>query len=155
MTPVILSKQQVPTVRFALVSLFVIALLLQFWLVPSAAAQAATQYPEYADLARPYVIAIGVAIGLFEVALLAAWQVLFGSAAENRTRRRKRWATALTLALVSSGLVFAGVFIHAGSVARVGGPPMLFGLLASLAVVVCAVVLRRKMSELTVEDGED
>lgn len=141
--------------RFVLVSLFVAALLLQFWVVPSAAAQAAAQYPEYADLARPYVIAVAVAIGSFEVALIAAWQVLSDSAVDNRTRRRNRWATVLFLALVASGSVFAGVFIHVGSVARVGGPPVLFGLLASLAVVVCAIVLRRKALELTVEGGDD
>ncbi len=151
----VLSNQHVPTVRFALVALFVIALLLQFWIVPSAAAQSATQYPEYADLARPYVIVIGIAIGLFELALIAAWQVLSAATADTRPRRRKLWATIFTLALISSGVLFAGVFIHAGSVARVGGPPMLFGLLAALAVVVCAVVLRRKTLELTVVDGED
>ncbi|ANJ25416.1 DUF2975 domain-containing protein [Agromyces aureus] len=150
----VLSKQNVPAVRFALVALFVAALLLQFWLVPSVAAQAATQYPEYADLARPYVIAIGIAIGLFELALVAAWQVLSASTADNRPQRRN-WATIFTFAIVLSGLMFAGIFVHVGSVARVGGPPVLFGLLAALAVVVFAVVLRRKTSELTVGDAEN
>lgn len=146
-----LSKQHLPTARFALISVFVIALLLQFWVVPLAAAQAANQYPEYADLARPYVIAIGIAIGLFELALVAAWQILSAAADARPTRW---WATIFTLALISSGVVFAGVFIHAGSVARVGGPPMLFGLLVALAVVVGAVALRHKASELTLVDAE-
>ena len=150
----VLSIQHVPAARFALVGLFVTALILQLWVVPAAAAQAVAQYPEYGYLARPYVIAIGVAIGLFELALVSAWQVLSATTAEPRPRRRKWWATTLTLALTLSGLVFAGVFIHAGSVERIGGPPMLFGLLAALTVVVVTLALRRKTLEFTVGDGD-
>lgn len=151
----VISRQHVPTVRFALVSLFVLALLLQFWVIPSAAARAAFDYPEYAYLERPYVIATGVALALFELALLAAWQVLSASITDRRPLRRKRWELILTIALVSSGVMLAGTCIHAGSIARVGGPPMLFGMLAALTVVVGAVALRRTASELTVADAED
>lgn len=151
----VISGQHVPTVRFTLVALFVLALLLQFWVTPSAAARAAIDYPEYAYLERPYVIATGVALALFGLALLAAWQVMSASTTDQRTPRRTRWALTLTIALASSGVVLAGTLIHAGSIARVGGPPMLFGLLASLTVVVGAVALRRTASELTVADAED
>ncbi len=151
----IMSKQNVPVVRIALGVLFFVALLMQFWLVPTAAAEYAARYPEYADLARPYVIVIGVAIGLFELALLAGWQVLSAAGGNTRTRRKRWWAIALLVALGSSGAMFVGVFVHAGSVAGVGGPPMLFGLLVSLAVVICAIVLRRKALEFTLEDGND
>ncbi len=90
------------------------SLLLQFWIVPNLAADAATRYPELAGLARPYVIAIGGVggLGLFEVALLAAWRVLSEAAkSDGATTRKKRWADVVTLALVLMAVVFAGVFV--------------------------------------------
>ncbi len=133
-----LSRQQVPVARVVLILLFVVSLLVQFWAVPSAASQAAAQYPEYAQLSQPYTIAVGIAIGFFELALIAAWRVL--ASAAN--------------VLASSGALFAAIFVHAGSVEQIGGPPMLFGLVGALAVVTGAIVLRRRTSELTVGDAE-
>ena len=151
----IMSKQNVPVVRIALGALFFVALLTQFWVVPSVAAESAARYPEHASLAPLYLIVIGIAIGLFELALLAGWQVLSAAATNTGSQRSRWWAIALLVALGSSGALFASVFVHAGSVAGVGGPPMLFGLLVSVAVVICAIALRRKALEFTVEDDND
>jgi hypothetical protein len=147
-----LSRQQVPVARVVLILLFVVSLLVQFWAVPSVASQAAAQYPEYAQLSQPYTIAVGIAIGFFELALIAAWRVL-ASAANANARRQRVWATIFTVALASSGALFAAIFVHTGSVEQIGGPPMLFGLVGALAVVTGAIVLRRRTSELTVGDA--
>lgn len=40
-------------------------------------------------------------------------------------------------------VIFAGVCLHAGWVVGIGGPVVLFGILASIAVVILAFALRR------------
>jgi hypothetical protein len=138
-------SQRATPFRVILGAFAVGALLAQVMIVPQVAAEYAGAYPEVAYLASLYVTAIVVAIGGFEVALLASWQLLSAAVAGNvSTSRSKRWATVMTASLCFMSLIFAGVFVHAGSVANVGGPPMLFGLLVSLALVPVAFGVRAK-----------
>lgn len=100
----------------------------------AAAADYADAYPEVAYLAPPYVTAILGAIGGFKVALPAAWQLLSAAVGgEALAGQSKRWVNVMAVSLSFMAVIFAGVCMHAGSFAAVGGPPMLFGLLASLA----------------------
>ncbi|WP_165314269.1 DUF2975 domain-containing protein [Agromyces protaetiae] len=125
----------------ALVALLVGAILLQFWIVPSLAAESAARYPEVAWLATPYVVAVGIGLGFFELSLFAVWRAISTGGREGRAvKRAERWLDLATLAIISMAVVFSGVFVHAGSVAKVGGPPMLFGLLCMIAVIVAALV---------------
>lgn len=140
-----MNKEQVGRFRIVIGAIALAALISQLVAVPLVAAHYSESYPEVAYLAAPYIIAIGVGIGGFEVALLATWQLLSAAlAVETLTSRSKRWANVMAASLVFMAVVFAGVCVHAGSVANVGGPAMLFGLLASLALVPVAVGLRFK-----------
>ncbi|GAA1106566.1 hypothetical protein GCM10009650_07180 [Nesterenkonia jeotgali] len=147
--------------RILLGGLFLGALIAQLILVPALAASLAADYPQVAHLQMPYLAAVTVAIGGFEVAVVAAWRLLtvaavdtdaapaavadtVATAAERPTTDRvRRWANIMTVSLGVMAVISAGVFLHAGWVGNIGGPPMLFGLLASMAVLLTAPVLRR------------
>lgn len=139
-----MTRQQVPLLRVVLVALALVAVLTQALVVPWVASGYVDAYPEVAHLAQPYVIAVVVAFGGFEVALLAAWLLLSAANAGDASPcRSKRWANALAASLAFMATLFAGVCAHAAFIANVGGPPVLFGLLVSLALVPAAFALRR------------
>lgn len=151
-----MTRMHVPFLRSWIGALALAALLAQLVVVPRVAAANARAYPEVAHLERPYVLAIVVALGGFEVALLAAWQIV--SAAKRGqalTSRSKRWANVMAASLGLMAVLFAGVFAHAGFVESVGGPPMGFGLLVSLALVPGAFVLRSKARVFSLADVDD
>jgi hypothetical protein len=149
-------SQRVTPLRVLLGALALGTLLTQVVIVPSTAAEYAEAYPEVAYLAAPYVTAIVVAIGGFEVALLAVWQLLSAAAAGGASpRRAKLLAHVLAVSLSFMAVIFAGVCVHAGSFAAVGGPAMLFGILASLALVLVAFVLRKKAVDFVLTDNVD
>jgi hypothetical protein len=146
-----MTRQEALPLRCALGALALVAVLAQFVVVPQMAADYAGAYPEVAYLASPYVTAIVIAIGAFEVALLAAWQLLSAAvsgavsgAGGPSTSRPTRWANVLAASLAFMAVLIAGVCVHAGSFAAVGGPAMLFGLIACLALVPAAFVLRNR-----------
>lgn len=99
----------------------------------------------------PYLAAVTVEIGGFEVVVVAAWRLLAAVAVDTAataaewptTNRVRRWANVTTVSLGVTAVILAGGFVHAGWVENIGGPPMLFGLLTSLAVLLTAPVLRR------------
>lgn len=132
------------------------AILAQVVIVPQLASDYAERFPEVAHLEAPYVLAVVVALAFFEVALLAAWQIL---AAEEGgrvlIRRAKPWMNIGTVCLCLMALIFAGICVHAGSVAKVGGPAMLLGLITSVAFIAALLVLRSKATTFALEkDGE-
>lgn len=132
------------------------ALLAQFVVVPRVAAGYANTYPEVAHLERPYLLAIVVALGGLEVALLAAWKIVSAAKrGEALTTRSKRWANVMAASVVLMAVLFAGVCAHAGFVESVGGPAMGFGLFVSLALVPGAVVLRNKAKGFSLVDVND
>lgn len=141
--------------------MFLGALIAQLILVPALAASLAEDYPQVAHLQMPYLVAVTVAIGGFEVTVVAAWRLLVAAAVDTvaapaaaadtvataaewpTTDRVRRWANVMTVSLGVMAVISAGVFLHAGWVEEIGGPPMLFGLLASMAVLLTAPVLSR------------
>jgi hypothetical protein len=139
-------KQQVTPLRIILGALALGAVITQLVVVPRVASEYAGAYPEVAYLAAPYITAAAIAIFGFEVALLAAWQLLSAAASgETMTRRTKRWANVMAASLIFMAVIFAGVCFHAGSFANVGGPPMLFGIIFFLALVPVAFGLRTRV----------
>ncbi|WP_043445258.1 DUF2975 domain-containing protein [Arthrobacter sp. L77] len=130
-----MTSQQVSLSRIVLGILALGALLAQFVMIPRIAKGYANTYPEVADLASPYVIVVAAAIGGFEVALLAAWQLLAAYEEGSPSGRSKRWIDGMAVSLCLMALLIAGICVHAGSVAEVGGPAMLFGVLGSVALI--------------------
>lgn len=139
-----MAREQIPFLRVALGVLALGAVLAQFLFVPLVAAAYAAKYPELADLAQPYVVALVVAIAGFEAALVSAWQIVtLASSESDRAATKAQWAGILSVSLCFMALLFIGVFAHAGLVANVGGPPVLMGLMMSLAVAFGAIVIRK------------
>ncbi|WP_247829058.1 DUF2975 domain-containing protein [Arthrobacter antioxidans] len=138
-----MTSQHVSLSRIVIGILALGALLAQFVVVPRIANGYANTFPEVAYLASPYVIAVAAAIGGFEVALLAAWQLLAAHEEGSLSGRSKRWINGMAVSLCLMALLIAGICIHAGSVAEVGGPAMLFGVLGSTALVAVVVAARR------------
>lgn len=151
-----MTTRQIPVARTAMGVIAIGVLLVQFIAIPRAAAELANRYPEVAYLEWPYVISTAVAIGGFEVALFAAWQVLsIAKSGGVLTNQKRRWVRVIKWSLVFMAVVFAGVCAHASFIANVGGPAAFFGLLISLALVPCAVALGRAAMGFTLEDVDD
>lgn len=135
-----MTRQEALPLRFVLGLLALAALLAQLVVIPRAGASYASAFPEIAYLASPSVTALVVAFVGFEMALLAAWQLVSAAVAGRAlTSRSTRWANIMTASLIFMAVIFAGVFAYIGSVAGVGGPPMLFGLLVSLSLALVPV----------------
>lgn len=151
-----MSRYQVALARVLLGVLAIGAVLAQAVIVPQLASDYAERFPEVAQLEAPYVLAVVVALAFFEVALLAAWQLL---AAEEGgrvlVRKAKPWMNIGMACLCLMALIFAGICVHAGSVAQVGGPAMFFGLVASVSFIAAMLALRSKAFAVALEkDGE-
>ena len=141
-----MTKQEALPLRFVLVTLGLLALLSQTVLLPRLAGEYAAAYPQAAHLAVPYAIAAIVAVACLEAALLAAWRILSIVVAEGGlTLGAAEPANVIAASLGLSGITVAGICAHAGSVASVGGPLMLTGLLAGLGLVPAAVALRNRV----------
>ncbi|TDK27981.1 DUF2975 domain-containing protein [Arthrobacter crusticola] len=139
-----MTTQEALPLRFFLGVLVLAAVLVQLVAIPGAGASYARAYPKVAQLAPPYVTALVAAFIALELALLAAWKLVSAVVAGRAMiSRSTRWAGIMAASLMVTALIGAGVSVHAGSVARVGGPAMLFGLLFSLALVPAAFALRR------------
>lgn len=141
-----MTMQEALPLRFLLVALGLLALLSQTVLLPGLAGEYAVAYPQVAHLAVPYAAAAVTAVAGFEVALLASWRMLTIVLEEGGlTLRAVAPANALTASVGLSGITVAGICAHAGSVESIGGPAMLLGLLAGLALVPAAVALRNRI----------
>ncbi|GAA1347668.1 DUF2975 domain-containing protein [Arthrobacter roseus] len=138
-----MTKQEVLPIRFFLGLAALAALLIQLVVIPSAGASYASAYPEVAYLALPTVMALVVAVVGVEMAVVAAWQLVSAAVAgRTRTNQSTRWTNILTASVIFMAVLLAGVFAYIGSIASVGGPAMLFGLLASLTLIPVAFALR-------------
>ena len=141
-----MTKQEARPLRFVLGALGLLSLLSQTVLLPRIAGEYAAAYPEVAYLAAPYVVAGIAAIACLEVALLAGWQMLTAVVADGALiPGTAKWANVLAFSLGLTGMTVAGICTHAGSVAGVGGPAMLFGALAGAALVAAALALRIRL----------
>ncbi|MCC9174434.1 DUF2975 domain-containing protein [Arthrobacter sp. zg-Y179] len=138
-----MTRQEAFPLRCAVVAFALAALLTQLVVVPRIAARSAAAYPEVADLASSYVTVIGAAVAAFELALLAAWQLVSAAVADRSvTRRSTGWANIMAVSLGVMAVLFAGVFAHAGFIENIGGPAILFGLLLFLALIPVAFAFR-------------
>ena len=142
--------------RVLLGALAIGAILAQIVIVPQVASDYAERFPEVAHLVAPYVLAVVIALAFFEVALLAAWQILVAEEGGRvLVRKAKPWMNIGVACLCLMALIFAGICVHAGSVAKVGGPAMLFALLTSVAFIAAVLALRSKAFSFALEnDGE-
>jgi len=151
-----MTRQRTTLLRVVVGALAAGSLLAQLVVVPRVASDLADRYPEVANLERPYVIAVVAAIGAFQVALLAAWQLPAAAAGgAGATRRSTRRVDVLAFSLCAMALVLAGICVHAGFVAHVGGPATGFGLLASLALAAGAVAARKQVLVVLVDGDAD
>lgn len=146
-----MTTQHLAFFRILIGALAIGSLLAQLVVVPQVAANAAERYPEVAHLEIPYVAAVVVAIGFFEIALLAAWRLVATARKQEAvsTGASQRWLNLMAVSLCLMALLFAGTCMHAGSVENIGGPAMLFGLLASLALISGVVIGRRRLKKST------
>lgn len=138
-----MTKQEALPFHFFIGLFALVALVAQLVVIPRVGATYASKYPEVAYLEPLYVTALVVALVGLEVALLSAWQ-LVSAAVTGRALSAwpTRWTNIMTASLIFMAAICAGVCVHAGFVASVGGPAMLFGLLLSLALIPVAFALR-------------
>lgn len=139
-----MNSQQVLPLRIATCVLALGALDAQIFVIPRAASSYADEYPEVAHLAAPYAAACIVAVVGIQMALLAGWKILsIAKREESFTGSVLGWVNVMAASLVFTAAVLVGVFAHASFVENIGGPAMLFGLLASVALGTGAVAARR------------
>ncbi len=149
-----MNVQLIPDLRIAVGALAIGALLTQVFITPLFANSFAEAYPEAAYLALPYMIAIIAAICGIEAALLAIWKLLsIVKRGEVSTGPSLGWVNFITGCLLFTAAIMASVFAHASFVAYVGGPPVFFGLLASIALGAGAIFLRTSMKRGLIADG--
>lgn len=127
--------------RVALVVLLTGTVLAQL-LVPLLASEEGTLYPEVAGVVVPY-SAIGIlAIACAQVALLAVWRLLsMANAGAVFTRASLRWVDLIAVCGAVAALLCAGVMAHLLGVVGVGGPGVVLGLVACLALGFAFVLL--------------
>jgi hypothetical protein len=143
-----MTKQEASPARFFIGLLALATVVVQLVGVPRAGAAYAGRYPDVAYLEPLCVTALMVApIGL-EIALLSVWKLVSAALTDRvSSTRSRRWTNIMAASLIFTPAIFVSIFVHAGSVAGVGGPAMLFGLLVSLALVPLAFVLKRWVRE--------
>ncbi|MDF9278653.1 DUF2975 domain-containing protein [Arthrobacter sp. EH-1B-1] len=143
-----ITRHHIALARILIGALAAGSLLAQFVVVPQIAADAAERYPEVAYLEIPYLTAVVVALAFFELALLAAWRLTARRRRQSLTNGSQRWIDVMTASLCLSALTVAGICVHAGSIENIGGPAMLLGLVAGLALIAAVVVLRSKAARI-------
>ncbi|TYD00605.1 DUF2975 domain-containing protein [Arthrobacter echini] len=138
-----MTRQEALPLRFFLGLWTVAALLVQVVVIPRAGSSVAGAYPEVAHLAPPTIAVLIIAVIGFELAIVAAWYLVsIAVASKALTGEARRWADVIAASLTGMAVLGAGVCAYMGFVANIGGPAMLFGLLASLALIPIAVALR-------------
>lgn len=131
-----MTKQEALPLRISFAVLTLGALLIQLILVPQARDSFADKFSDAAYLALPYATAIAVGLIGFEVAVLAAWQLVSAARTERSLNPRSmRWTNVLAGSLGFMALVFVGVCAHTLFWTKFGAPAVLFGFLVSLGMV--------------------
>lgn len=134
---------QIRLLRIVVVMLALVSILAQVLFTPLVARSAAAAFPEVAYLEVPYTIAVIVAIGGFELALVAVWQILaMAKRGATFAGTPMRWVNFMTICILFTAATLIGIIMHATLIANVGTPVMLFGLLASIAFGTSALFVR-------------
>ncbi|MBP3036623.1 DUF2975 domain-containing protein [Arthrobacter sp. zg-ZUI100] len=138
-----MTKQEALPLRISFAVLVLGALLIQLILIPQAGDSYAGRFPEAAYLAFPYTIAIAVGFIGFELALLAAWQLVSTAVTERSLNSRSiRWTNLIAGSLEFMAAVFAGVCAHALFWTKFGAPAVLFGFVVSLGLIPVILAVR-------------
>ncbi|MGW9404875.1 DUF2975 domain-containing protein [Arthrobacter sp. NPDC055585] len=138
-----MTKQEALPLRILIAVLAFGALVLQILLIPQAGDSYADRFPEAAYLAFPYTTAIAVGFIGFEVALLAAWQLVSAVQTDRALNSRTvRWTNVTAASLGFMAAVFACVCAHTLFWTEFGSPAVFFGFLVSLALFACVFVVR-------------
>lgn len=141
-------RRQATVIRTLLVGLALVGVALQVVVIPRTAFAVADRYPEAAGVAPLYIGLLVAGIFGFHLALLATLRLL--SAATNGNLAASNgafWSTALLAGLLFTAVMFAAASGHALLVAEIGGPPMLFGFLFSLALIPLSFFFRSVVVE--------
>lgn len=120
-------------VLLAVIALFFLILMLGQVLVPIAAREMVSEYPEVAHLAGPY-SSLGIAaLACFQLALLCLGVVLARSATPRFWKRATRALLIVTGVLCVAGFgIIAGVASHLLATMHAGGLPVVLGLAVAL-----------------------
>lgn len=138
-----MTKQESRIIQFFIIITFVVLLIIQFVVIPRTADSYANSYPEVAYLAPSYVAALVIALVGLEIALLSAWRLVTIAVTDRTwTGRQATWTNVVFGSLVAMAVIIAGICVHAGSVANVGGPAMLFGIIGCAAITAISFALR-------------
>lgn len=138
-----MNKDLIPHVRAVLVIGIALTLVAQVVAVPLAASSLAQSFPSVSHLQVPYAVALIAALLGIQVALVAGWLMLGLDGDGAFSSGRVRTGTTVALAgLVVAVLTVSAVLVHAGAVENVGGPMVLFGLIACAGILCAAVPLR-------------
>ena len=140
-----MNRLAVRLLRVVLVILLLGSVLAQF-LVPVFASEEARIFPEVADLAFPYSVAVILIIACGQVALLAVWRLL--SLIDSQvifTRRSLRWVDLIIACGIVATVLATGGLVHLLFIVGTGGPLILWlpaSLAGGLAFVLLMVVMR-------------
>lgn len=104
-------------------------------LVPVFAAEKGVLFPEVAGLVVAYSVAAILVIACGQMVLLAIWRLLtFIDRGQIFTPRALRWVDVIMVSGGVAAALSAGVMIHLLFVVGLGGPGVVLGLAASVAV---------------------
>lgn len=138
-----MTKQESHIIQFFISITFVVLLIMQLVVIPRTADSYATSYPEVAYLAPSYVAALVIALVGLEIALLSAWRLVAIAVTDRTwTGRQATLTNVVSVSLVAMAVIVAGVCVHAGSVANIGGPATLFGITGCAAIIAISFALR-------------
>lgn len=149
---------QTPAIRLLRVALAALLLgtaLLQV-ILPVAAHEEGTMYPEVASLVVPYSAVAVLFVACGQVALLVVWRLLsMVAGGVIFTRRALRWVDLITACGAVATVLSVGVLVHLLFVVRLGGPGVLLGLAACAAggpAFVLLMVVMRGLLEAAIAD---
>lgn len=124
----------IAVLKALLALLFAGALASQIWVLPTLAAQCATDDPPHAYLRIPYLVVCIVVVLGFEIALAAIWRLLSMTAGgQVFSGRALRWVDLIIGCAAADTVLIAGLFLHVMAVAQVG--PFLVVTLMAAGVV--------------------
>lgn len=138
-----MNKTLIPHVRAMLALVAVVTIVVQAVAVPAVAASMAQSFPEVAHLQMPYTLGLILALVGVQVGVVAGWWMLrLDADGEFRAARVHTGSSVALGGLVFAVLMVGAVLVHAGGVAQIGGPAVIFGLLGCATALCAALPMR-------------
>jgi len=129
-----MNRLAIIALRVLIVMMFLGALFVQAWIIPSLAGDAAQEFAELGYLAIPYTVFAIAAVACLQVVLVALWALL------SKVRRGAifseeafRWVDVIIGAGALATLIIFGLEIHLLGIVDAGGPPL--GMLLTAIVI--------------------